>query len=356
MKILFVVPYPLGEAPSQRYRFEHYLDYLSKNKIQYTIRSFWSNAAWKILYSPGSKHIKVYALICGLFRRLLLLFNLTQIDIVYIHREATPIGPPWFEWLVVHLFRKKTILDFDDAIWIPAVSSSNSFIRPFRNHTKTNALCKWANKISVGNEFLATYASQFNKNVTILPTVVNTRLSHNKIQNHDTFKPSIGWTGTSTTLKYLFNVMPVLIELENKYNTVFTLICDIDPILPLKNYRFIKWTKDTEIEDLLNIHIGLMPLTDDELSKGKCGFKAIQYLSLGIPAVVSPVGVNKNIVLDGVHGFHCNDLSQWRSKLELLLINPDLRTTMGNMARARIETNYSVHSTEALFESTIKFE
>jgi glycosyltransferase involved in cell wall biosynthesis len=145
--------------------------------------------------------------------------------------------------------------------------------------------------------------------------------------------------------------MPVLIELENKYNTVFTLICDIDPFLPLKNCRFIKWTKDTEIEDLPNIHIGLMPLTDDELSKGKCGIKTIQYLSLGIPAVVSPVGINKIIVLEGVHGFHCNDLSQWRSKLELLLINPDLRTTMGNMARARIEANYSVHSNEALFES-----
>jgi glycosyltransferase involved in cell wall biosynthesis len=126
-------------------------------------------------------------------------------------------------------------------------------------------------------------------------------------------------------------------------------IADKDPQLPLKNYRFIKWSKENETRDLLNFHIGVMPLYDDEISRGKCGFKAIQYMSLGIPAVVSPVGVNSEIVEDGRNGFVCNSIEEWRDRLELLLKDMGLRIKMGEAARETIVEKFSVIANGQLF-------
>jgi glycosyltransferase involved in cell wall biosynthesis len=97
------------------------------------------------------------------------------------------------------------------------------------------------------------------------------------------------------------------------------------------------------------MHIGLMPLYDDEISKGKCGFKAIQYMSLGIPAVVSPVGVNSVIVEEGINGFICNTSAEWKDKLERLLSDTTLRQQLGNEARKKIELRYSVNATKNKF-------
>ena len=138
-------------------------------------------------------------------------------------------------------------------------------------------------------------------------------------------------------------------DLQQSHDFTFIVIADKDPLLPLKNYRFIKWSRDTEVSDLLNFHIGLMPLYDDEVSRGKCGFKAIQYMSLGIPAVVSPVGVNSQIVDDQINGFVCDKEEEWKDKLTWLISNTASRAAMGKAARVKIEKNYSVHSASPLF-------
>jgi glycosyltransferase involved in cell wall biosynthesis len=169
------------------------------------------------------------------------------------------------------------------------------------------------------------------------------------LQQQDTSHPSIGWTGTFSTLIYLDMVLPVLKDLQERYDFIFVVIADKDPALPLKKYKFIKWNSQTEADDLLNFHIGLMPLYDDEISKGKCGFKAIQYMSLGIPAVVSPVGVNTKIIDDGLTGYVCNTPEEWKYRLESLLNNAQLRASMGLVARLKIENYYSVKSSAPLF-------
>lgn len=143
--------------------------------------------------------------------------------------------------------------------------------------------------------------------------------------------------------------MPALRALQDKIDFTFVVIADRDPLLPLKNYRFIPWQRETEVQDLLNFHIGLMPLSNDDLSKGKCGFKAIQYMSLGIPAVVSPVGVNSRIVDNGINGFLCEDAEEWKVRLEQLLSDPISREKMGQAARRKIELAYSVRSSTKQF-------
>lgn len=349
MKILFIAPYPANESPSQRYRLEHYLTYLTDNNISYTYKPFLDISTWSLLFKKGYYFRKATGVFLGFLKRILQLFSLFRYDFIYIHREATPVGPPFFEWIAAKVWRKKIIYDFDDAIWIPHVSTYNKTAAGLKNFGKIAKICSWSYKVSVGNEYLAVFARRYNNNVIIVPTVVNTETTHNKIQDHTNSRPAIGWTGTFSTLPYLDLVMPVLKDLQETHDFDFVVIADKDPQLLLKNYHFIKWSREREADDLLRFHIGLMPLFDDEISKGKCGFKAIQYMSLGIPAVVSPVGVNSIIVENGVEGFVCDSDQDWKNSLHKLLMDATLRTTMGTAARKKIENNYSVLSSTSAF-------
>lgn len=349
MKILFLAPYPVKEAASQRYRFEHYFSYLDSKGISYDYKPFLGNKAWKIFFGPGNTWIKITGLAGGYLRRWMLMFTLGKYDYVYVHREAAPAGPPIFEWIISRVFRKKMIYDFDDPIWIPFPSQFNKIPIWLRFFSKVGRICKWSYKVSAGNDYLANFALKYNKQVVIIPTVVNTEAIHNQLQEHKADRLVIGWTGSFSTLKYLDIVLPVLQELQEKYDFSFLVIADVNPQLPLKNYQFIKWEKKTEATDLLHMHIGLMPLTDDIISRGKCGFKAIQYMSMGIPAVVSPVGVNSVIVDNGKNGFVCNGPEEWKSTLEKLLSDAALREQLGRAARHKIESAYSVQVTRDNF-------
>jgi glycosyltransferase involved in cell wall biosynthesis len=347
--VLFVIPAPLHFAPGQRFRFEHYFQLLDKNGIDYRVLNFYSIRGWKRLYTRDHKLMKIWFVVKGLVRRFLTMFTLARYDFIYVYREATPVGPAFFEWFVSRVLRKKIIYDFDDAIWLPVTSEYNKGVRWLRNFSKVRRICRRSYKVSVGNEYLAAFARQYNRNVVIVPTVVNTRDSHNMQQEQDTQRPCIGWTGSFSTLHYLQIVLPVLQQLQQEIDFDFIVIADKDPQLPLKNYRFIKWNRETEAKDLLTFHIGIMPLYDDDISRGKCGFKAIQYMSLGIPAVVSPVGVNSTIVRDGMNGFLCSSSEEWYRQLRSLLTDTALRQRFGQAARQFIEDNYSVQATESLY-------
>lgn len=352
--VFFIVAAPVGTSPSQRFRFEHFLSNLDEQKIKYRISPYFSEKGRKILYSKKNLIKKIAILLWGLLKRLGDLFRIISYKYVYIHREAAPVGPPFFEWVITKIFRKKIIYDFDDSIWVPAMSEYNKGFLPIKYFSKVRKICKWAYKVSVGNDFLKEYAIRYNENVIVVPTVVNTRTTHGIVQSQKTLKPSVGWTGSFSTLIYLDIVLPALKRLQEKADFTFYVIADKDPALPLPNYQFIKWRKETETDDLLRFHIGLMPLTDDEITRGKCGFKAIQYMALGMPALVSPVGVNTKIVRDGVDGFVCTNTEDWEDKMRLLLQDVNLRTQMGLAARKKIENEYSVTAIAPRFLSLFK--
>jgi glycosyltransferase involved in cell wall biosynthesis len=145
-------------------------------------------------------------------------------------------------------------------------------------------------------------------------------------------------------LGYLDIVFPVIKKLEEQYSFEFVVIANKPPVSTCQSLRFIPWNIQTEIDDLLRFNIGIMPLVDDEWARGKCGFKALQYMALGIPALVSPVGINKDVVDHGINGYHCFTDEDWYKYLEMLLKDESLRSRMGNSARIKIEKNYSVAS------------
>lgn len=350
-KILFLVQYPKGISPSQRFRLELYENILKENDIDFDTQFFVDESARKIIYKKGFIFQKTWGVIKGFYRRLAGLSKIGSYDFIAIYREATPIGPPIFEWVYAKIFRKKIIYDFDDAIWMPLISDNNKWLKPVVYSGKVASICRWSYKVSVGNMYLYSYAFKYNKNVVLNPTCVDTEKRYNILQPHDNEKISIGWTGSFSTLIYLNIIVDVLQELEKKYDFDFIVVADKNPELPLKGFKFLQWNKESEIEDLLQCHIGVMPLSDSAFEQGKCGFKIIQFLALGIPAVASPVGVNKDIIEENKNGFLCADNEQWYLALEKLMCNKNLRQEMGITGRKKIEEKYSVRSNASNFLS-----
>lgn len=351
MKILFLFPYPSATAASQRFRFEQYFESLEEQNIQYDLQAFLDEKTWQILYKEGNKTRKVWGIVKGFFRRFFRLFTMRKYDFIFIHREASPIGPPIFEWLIAKVLRKKIIFDFDDAIWLSNTTQSNALVAKIKFHGKTAKICKWAYKVSAGNDYLSEYAQKYNQNVVLNPTTIDTENLHNRVQKQHNKKVVIGWTGSHSTIKYLDFLIPILQDLEQKYEFEFVVIADKAPEFRLKSLHFIQWNKTNEIEDLLKLNIGVMPLTDDKWAKGKCGFKALQYMALGIPALASPIGVNTKIIDDPENGFLVSSPSEWEEALTHLLENENLRKTMGQNARTKIINSYSVLSNKENFLS-----
>lgn len=351
--ILFILPYPVGKAPSQRFRVEQFLPILDDAKIPYKQATFMDATTWNVLYKGGSTLQKAWGIFKGYLKRWKhVLIDIHNYEFVFVHREASPLGPPVFEWIISKFWRKKMIYDFDDAIWIPNTTAENKLVGYFKGFWKVAKICKWSTIVTAGNDFLASFARQSGaQKVVYLPTVVDTARYNAKQLESSSKVPVIGWTGSHSTLKYLDELLPVLQELEKKADFKFLVIANKNPKLPLKNFEFIQWNEPTEIEDLQKIDIGVMPLTADKWSEGKCGFKLIQYMALGIPAVASPVGVNKYIVTNNANGFLCKDKSQWSQTLFNLLDDVKLRTAIGDAGINRIRSSYSVESQKGTFLS-----
>jgi glycosyltransferase involved in cell wall biosynthesis len=346
LRILFLTPYPPGKAPSQRFRFEQYLDILTAHGHQYRLAPFLSEATWRILYQPGLALQKGLGILGGFGRRLSHVFAAPAYDFVFVHREAAPLGPPVFEWLLTKVLRKRVIYDFDDAIWLANTSEANRIAAGLKFHQKVASICRWAYKNSCGNTYLATYAKQYNPQAIVNPTTIDTVHLHNQVRDQQGAGPLvIGWTGTHSTLKYLHPIVPVLAQLEAEgLEFEFRVISNQPPEFdqPLRSLRFVPWQKATEIADLLTFHVGLMPLEDDPWAKGKCAFKALQYMALGIPALVSPVGMNTEVVQDDYNGYICRTSDDWHQRLRQLLLDAAHRQALGAAARTTIEQHYSV--------------
>lgn len=352
--VLFIVPYPLHVAPSQRFRVELYEPILQAHDIKYEIVSFMDSTTWNIIFKPGNQFKKVSATIKGFLRRIGHVIKAINYDYVFIHREAAPLGPPIFEWIIAKLLRKKIIYDFDDAIWIPNISKANKMAAALKAFWKVPYICKWSHTVTAGNEYLRNYASQFSSNAIILPTCVDVVRKHNKIKQHSNHKPVVGWTGSHSTISYLYDIVPLLNELREQYEFTFLVIADKKPELEMSDWQFVPWNETTETDDLLKMDIGVMPLKPDQWSEGKCGFKLIQYLSCGIPALASPVGVNKQIIEEGKNGFLCGTNEEWKQALIQLITNPELRKDFGENGRKKIVQEYSIQSQEEKFVNLFK--
>ena len=344
MKVFFIVPYPT-EGASNRFRVEQYFPYLEKQGIEFRIRPFIPSDFYKILYKKGYKVKKAIFFIVSLFNRLIDLFRMPPYDIIFIHRECSPLGPPVFEWIISKM-KKPIIYDFDDAIFLKNVSFPSRFLSLFKYPSKVGKIIKMSNYIIVSNKYLQNYSKKFNSRVSVIPTPIDTEKfifggSGNVAVDRNNMV--VGWIGSATTAGYLKTLYPVFSKLAKKYSYRLKVVgvgTEID--IPGVDVENKEWRLESEYEDYRSLDIGVYPLPDDEWAKGKAGFKAIYYMAAGIPCVASPVGMNKEIIEDGVNGFLANSEEEWIEKLSLLIENPELRERIGLAGRKTVEERYSV--------------
>jgi glycosyltransferase involved in cell wall biosynthesis len=338
-KVLFIVAHRPGRSPGQRFRFEQYLDYLSEKGFLCEFSYLLNEKDDKFFYSKGHYFRKFQIFLKSICKRFKDLKRIRDYDIIFIYREAVMLGSVFFE----KRFKKrgaKIILDFDDAIWLMDVSEGNKKLSWLKRPSKTADILRLSDMVFVGNKYLSEYAEQFNRNVKIVPTTLETGKIKIKTQAPKE-KICIGWTGSSTTLKHFELAIPFLKKIQEKYPVKIKLISDAALINNELDITFCKWNKETETEDLSEIDIGIMPLPDDDWARGKCGFKGLQYMALGVPAVMSPVGVNTEIIQDGENGYLAGNEEEWIEKITRLIESPDLRKKIGANGRKTVEEKYS---------------
>ncbi|MFP4289723.1 MAG: glycosyltransferase family 4 protein [Bacteroidales bacterium] len=344
-KILFLVAHRPGRSPGQRFRFEQYLDHLRKNGFEYQISYLIDEKDDLIFYAEGKYFHKFMFLLKSLWHRWKDIQMLGSFDLVFLYREAHMMGTTFFEKRMKKA-GAKMVLDFDDSIWLKDVSNGNKKLAFLKKPSKTKHLVAMADACIVGNQYLADYASKYNHNVFVVPTTIDTNQYQVLKKNNNSKKICIGWTGSSTTLKHFSLAVPFLQKLKDKYGDriCFRMISDQPYEGTLADLENIRWSRETEIEDLSAIDIGIMPLPNDPWSKGKCGFKGLQYMALEIPAVMSPVGVNNDIIVHGLNGFLASDEKQWVEILSKLIEDKELRKTTGARGRKTVEEKYSYDS------------
>ncbi len=263
-----------------------------------------------------------------------MLRDAARFDVIVMNRDIVPNAR--IEFIEPWLARRnpRLIFDFDDAIHLGARERKLRKILPH---------FAW---ITPGNEFLASFAREHHRNVSIWPTVVDASHYH-VARRRSPGPPRVGWSGSSSTLQYCLPLLrKAIVDLAQAENFEFVVIAEIPPQInwPGVTTRYIPWTPESEVQGLQQIDIGLMPLRDEPFERGKCGLKAIQYMAVGAPAIVSPVGVNAEIVVDGTTGFHAVSDDEWKGRIQQLLHDDERRHLMGQAARQRAEQHYSVRA------------
>lgn len=351
MKILYWVPYP-EEGPSNRFRVWQYLPFLDQLGYKYRLCPFWNSRAYKILYKNGHYFEKALYFFHGVIGRFMQVSNLFKYDIVFIHREACPLGPPFFEWLT-YMFNKPIIFDFDDAIFLKNFHPANAFYRFLKFPSKTKNIIKMSKAIIVANSFLEEYACRFNSSTYVIPTPIDTEKF--TIIKKDSEQIVIGWIGSSTTASYLSIASNAIKELSKKYNFTLKLIGARRSMhVPGVNVENSDWSLEREVKDFQSIDIGIYPLPDTLWVKGKAAFKAIQYMAVGVPVIASPVGMTAEVIQDGLNGFLADSDRVWFDKLSRLIESKLLREKIGLAGRKTVEERYSLEANAPKYLEILK--
>jgi glycosyltransferase involved in cell wall biosynthesis len=345
-RVLFIGMHRFDRSPSQRYRFEQYLDFLDENMIECELSHLISEKDDKILYSPGKYLGKLLIFIKSWIKRYRDVKRAYQFDYIFIQREAFMTGTTYFEKKFAKS-KAKLIFDFDDSIWLEDKNEANSKLAFLKNPEKTSTIIALCDKVVAGNDYLANYAKQYNENVLIIPTTIDTGWYKPKPQLNKS-KIVIGWSGSFTTIKHFENSIEALDEIKMEYGdkVTFKVIGDSNYKYESLNIIGKKWESETEVEDLQDFDIGIMPLPDIEWTRGKCGLKGLQYMGLAIPTIMSPVGVNKEIIEHGVNGFLASTKEEWVQCLSQLIESKELRETLGKAGRKTVEDAYSIHANQ----------
>jgi len=347
LRVLALSPIP-EEGAGCRFRVAQFIPYLRSVGIDVTLRSLFDVAFFRLVYKHGHYVRKASAFTALSLRYLTSLRDASTFDAILIYREIFPIGPAVVERLLGARERPPIVFDFDDAIFLPSVSDANRSILPLKSPGKVATIIRHSDRVIAGNAYLASYARQFTDAVTVIPTVVDTTRFVPRLGafsgNGAAGRPAVvGWIGSPTTASYIRGLAPVLQRAGERHRFVLRVSGAGEPFeVPGVVTEQPPWALEREVELFNTCDVGVYPLADDEWSRGKCGFKAIEFMACGVPVVASAVGVNREIIQDGVNGFLASTDDEWVEKLGRLLEDPALRRRFGQAGRRTIEERYSL--------------
>lgn len=354
-RVLFLAAHRPDRSPSQRFRFEQYFDFLRENGFVCELSYIISVEDDKVLYGHGNAIKKAGILKRAMAKRATDVRRYSNFDIVFVQREAIMIGSTRFEKKIKNS-GAAFIFDFDDSIWMMDTSEGNKKWEWLKKPKKTPQLIAMADLVFAGNRFLADYSSQFNSNVIVIPTTVDTDRFVPDLSQRNGAAINIGWSGSITTIKHFKTIENVLEKVKQKYGdrVRFTVVGDSDYNNAALQINGVPWSSEDEVKILNSFDIGIMPLPDDKWAKGKCGLKGLTYMALEIPVILSAVGVNTEIIQDGVNGFLASNEVEWFQKISQLIENVELRKRLGEAARKTVIEKYSVLSQRENYLSAFK--
>jgi glycosyltransferase involved in cell wall biosynthesis len=333
LKILVLTRYGHLGA-SSRIRFLQYLPLLQEAGFEFLVSPLLDDSQLQTRYFKGG--YKFSSLLNAYWRRIRALAHVGRVDLVWIEKEALPWWPAWLErWM---LRKAPYVLDYDDAIFHNYDQHPLRFVRFLYRH-RIDHLMRSAHTVITGNEYLAQRAlGSGAKRVELVPTAIDLdrySIKSNLESSHHELR--IVWIGSPSTVRYLTMLQDSLVELGQKFKFTLRIIGGGKIDLPGVNVEYLQWSEESEASLIRACHIGVMPLQDSPWERGKCGYKLIQYMACGLPVVASPVGINAQIVEQGINGYLAETSKDWIQALTRLMADSELRQRMGKTAREKVE-------------------
>lgn len=326
-------------AASTRYRLGQYVDGLAAQGIDLQVRHLLGDDYLTRRFA--GLPLRPAALLRAGVRRLRDLSQQGRFDAAMLHCELLPLLPGIME---AALLRVPYVYDFDDAFYLRYRLSHLAPMRVVLG-SKFDRVMQRAAHVTAGNEVLAGYARQQNPNTHFLPTVVDTKRYQAMPQLRNTGTFTVGWIGSPTTAEYLPELVEPLSRIGREGPVRFVVIGGKAPAVPGVEVVELPWSEATEIAQINAFDVGVMPLPDTDWARGKCAFKLIQYMACGVPVIASPVGANAAVVTSDC-GILATSPDEWTEALRKLRDGgPGRRRAMGDAARARIESEYSLTRT-----------
>lgn len=335
---------------SSRLRHLQYLPLLEREGIEIDVSPLFSNEYVQALYDRRTRGWKVLR---ALITRALVLTRIYKYDVVIIEKELFPFFPSFAERMLA-AFGVAYIVDYDDALFHRYDCHHNKLVRTILGE-KIDKVMKYASLVVAGNLYLASRAGSAGaREVDIIPTVVN--LERYQVKSpHSGSCLVIGWIGTPETSRYLLPLLEVFERLKKEFQLRFVAVGARSVDFCNSPIEAVPWAEESEVDLIRMFDIGIMPLNNSPWERGKCGYKLIQYFACGVPVVASPVGVNCDIVEDGLNGRLADSIEEWERVLrEMITSGHEALHIMGANGRRKVEMEYSLKSTAPKLVSAIQ--
>jgi glycosyltransferase involved in cell wall biosynthesis len=347
MKVLALASYPV-EAAATRFRLQQFVGPLAERGIALTIHPFLDSQLFSSLYQQRSFPRTAAGLLKSAFLRLADVLAARRADVILVQREAMMFGPPLIEWLASRAMKRPMVLDLDDATYVSYTSPTYGGLgKALKWFSKTDDLIKWAAIVTCGNRSIAEYVSSRGAQARIIPTVVDTDIFLPARREAPDGPVVLGWIGTHSTYPYLESIFPALRSLARKHELRLKVVGAgrNEVSVPGVKVENAPWKMEREVEDFQLIDVGLYPLDVSMYAgwaAGKSGFKAIQYMSVGVPYVATPVGASAEIGEAGVTHLFASTQDEWYRALETLIVDAGRRRQMGAAGRRHAVANYGL--------------